>query len=138
MQFDLVSVCAGFLLGTVTGAAGMYYGEYFSDQRRKQEKLRDAGQTFETVCHQMPDLIQEMRDDLTQKPHVREFFVLADGTALGGMSSPAFTYHERAGRPVFSWVQALENHGYVQDITPKNTPKYRMTEEFVGLILKPK
>lgn len=138
MQFDIVSNCAAFLLGTLTGAAGMYYGELFTDQRRKKEKTRAERHTFEAVCQQMPDLIQEMRDDLTQKPQVREFFLLQEGSAFGIKNSDAFEYRFSEKRPVLSWAKTLENHGYVQDVTPGNTPKYRMTEEFVGLILKPR
>jgi hypothetical protein len=138
VQFDFVSTCAAFLLGTLTGAAGMYYGELFTDQRRKKEKARAERQAFDTVCQQMPDLIKEMRDDLTQKPHVREFFLLHEGSAFGIKNSDAFVYRASEKHPVRSWAKTLENHGYVQDVTPGNTPKYRMTEEFVGLILKPK
>lgn len=134
MQLDLVSVCAAFLLGTLIGAAGMYYGELFTDQRRKKEKAHAERQAFDSVCQQMRDLINEMRDDLTQKPHVREFFILQEGSAFGIKNSDAFVYRASEKRPVQSWAKILENQGYVIEITPKSTPKYRMAKEFVNLI----
>ena len=32
-------------------------------------------------------------------------------------------------------IDILENQGYLTDVTPKNTPIYRMSEEFVRHIL---
>lgn len=75
MEFGLVPTSAAFLLGTLTGAAGIYYGEYFTDQRKKQEKTRDTIQTFETVCRQMPDLIAAFRLRIEQVPLTRDFLV---------------------------------------------------------------
>lgn len=112
----------------------MYYGEKFTDQRRKQEARQESRRQFESVCQQMPDLIKEMQENLAEMPHVRQFFVLPKGAELGGTASPAFKYYDSPDKPLQSWVQVLENHGYVVDITSKSTPKYRMTKEFVNLI----
>lgn len=83
MPFDLASTCGGFLLGTITGAAGAYYGDKFTDQRRKQEQKHGTNQAFAAVCLQMPELIAEMKEDLTREPHVRDFYVLPKGAMLG-------------------------------------------------------
>lgn len=134
MPFDLVSTCGGFLLGAITGAAGAYYGDKFTDQRRKQEQKRETNLAFAAVCKQMPELIAEMTEDLTREPQVRDFYVLPTGAMLGGSSTPAFAYTDQPDARVRAWVSILENHGYVRDITPKNAPMYRMTEEFVVLV----
>lgn len=134
MQFDPTSMFVGFLVGAFTGAAGGYLADKYTDQRRKQEETKQSRRKFDAVCHQMPDFIKEMRDDLTQKPHVREFFLLEEGSAFGIKNSDAFVYRFSEKRPVRSWAKILENQGYVIEITPKSTPKYRMAKEFVNLI----
>ncbi len=134
MQFDVASTCIGFLIGTFTGAAGGYFANKYTDARRKKEAAKENANKFAQVAAQMPELLQEMRQDLTEHPSVREFFVLLGGAVLGGTSSPSFQYRDAIHPGLMGKLHILENHGYLTDVTPKDCPKYRMTEEFVRLL----
>ena len=136
MQFDVASTCIGFLLGTFTGAAGGYFNSKYTDARRKKEAAGLSKKKFAQVATQMPELMRRMQQDLTQEPLVRDFFVLSHPSHFGGSSTPAFRYSGDVYPGLHSMAQILENHGYVLDITPATLPKYRMTEEFVTLVMK--
>lgn len=94
-------------------------------------------QTFAEIAEQMPELLAEMKRDLQTEEgkFVREFFVLERSHCLGGSEKPRFIYYEDDHPNLRGKLDILENHGYVIDVTPKNAPIYRMTEEFVRQIL---
>lgn len=93
---------------------------------------------FETIRNQMPELIAEIKKDLEGEDgkFVREFFVMSRRHTLGGSEKPRFIYYEEDHQNLRGKIDVLENHGYVVDVTPKNTPIYRMTEDFVRLVLE--
>ena len=93
---------------------------------------------FLQVKKQMPGLIAEMKKTLEGEngKFVREFFVMSRRHSLGGSEKPRFIYYEEDHENLRGMMDILENHGYIVDVTPKNVPIYRMTEEFVGLVLE--
>jgi hypothetical protein len=101
-------------------------------------QLTGSGEpAFAEVARQMPELIAEMKTDLEQENgrFVREFFVLKKTHCLGGSDKPRFAYYEEDHSNLRGKLDLLEHHGYIHDVTPKNAPIYRMTEEFVRLVL---
>jgi hypothetical protein len=92
---------------------------------------------FLQIKEQMPDLIAEMKKDLSEDngAFVREFFVMSKRHILGGSEKPRFIYYLEDHENLRGKMDVLENNGYLIDVTPGNTPVYRMTEEFVGLVL---
>lgn len=84
----------------------------------------------------MPELIAEMKNDLLQPGEglIREFFLSNKGYVLNA-GSKCFVYYEDDHPDLQSKIHILENLGFIIDITPGNAPKYRMTEEFVQLVL---
>jgi len=138
MTFDLASALIGFLVGTATGAAGTYFANKYTDRRREQETGRRAKQQFLAIKKQMPQLLVEMKADLAGdgNGHVREFFVLPSRrVSLGGSEKPRFVYYEDEHDNLRGKLDILENAGYLIDVTPKNTPIFRMSEDFVGLLV---
>lgn len=93
--------------------------------------------TFAEIAKQMPELIAEMKKDLESEEgkFVREFFVLERSHCLGGSEKPRFVYYEDDHDNLRGKLDILENSGYLVDVTPKNAPIYRMTEQFVRLVL---
>jgi len=93
---------------------------------------------YAAVLQQMPKLIAEMKADLSTEEgkHVREFFVMSRKHVLGGSEKPRFSYYEEDHVNLRGQIDILENQGYLTDVTPKNTPIYRMSEEFVRLVLE--
>jgi hypothetical protein len=94
--------------------------------------------TFLKVKEQMPALVAEMKKDLEGKDGkcVREFFVMSNEHILGGSEKHRFIYYEEDHGNLRGKIDILENHGYVEDITPGNTPIHRMSEEFIRLVLE--
>ncbi len=137
MQFDWMSTTIGFLLGTVTGAAGIYFAEKFTDQRRRGELKRRCKKEFLEVKKQMPELIAELKSDLSHEENrlIREFFVLPNNrVCLGGSEKLRLIYYEEEHKGLRSKIDILENRGFLTDVRIGNAPIYRMSEEFVGLI----
>ena len=137
MQFDWMSSIIGFLFGAATGAAGAYFAEKYTDRRRTQESARQAKKEFLEVRKQMSELIAKFKNDLYNVKHklIREFFVLPNNrVSLGGSTKPRFVYYSDEHEDLRSKLTILENKGYLIDVTLKNTPIFRMTEEFVGLV----
>jgi hypothetical protein len=93
---------------------------------------------FAAILRQMPKLIAEMKKDLftEEGKHVREFFVMSRRHVLGGSEKPRFCYYEEDHDNLRGQIDILENQGYLTDVTPKNVPIYRMSEEFVRLVLE--
>ena len=140
MAFDLTSSLIGFLVGAATGAVGTYFANKYTDRRREQEAGRHAKQQFLTIRKQMPQLLAEMKANLAGegKGHVREFFVLPnERVRLGGSEKPRFVYYEDHHENLRGKLDILENVGYIIDVTPKNAPIFRMSEDFVGLLMRP-
>ena len=139
MQFDWMSTTIGFLVGTVTGAAGTYFAEKFTDQRRRGELDKQLKKDFVETKKQMPELFAEMKTDLSNEKNrlIREFFVLpSKRVCLGSSEKPRFIYYEDEHEGLRSKIDILENQGHLMDVTPGNAPIFRMSNEFVELILK--
>jgi hypothetical protein len=92
---------------------------------------------FLEIKRRMPGLIEEIKSDLEEDSLVREFFVLKHkGLRLGMTSKKRFIYYEDDHENLRGMLDILENCGYLVDVTPGNAPIYRMTEEFVRLVLE--
>lgn len=121
-----------FLVGAATGAAGTYLADRFTDQRRRKEAERSAQRQFAEVVALMPDLIREMKIDLSvpENATCRDFFVIPEKTVL--CASVGTLFYEDDGKNAYlSKVRILESQGFVIDITPGNAPMFRMQEHFV-------
>jgi hypothetical protein len=93
---------------------------------------------FQEVTSEMPDLVSEMRADLTGegKELIREFFLVSKEWVMNyDRRTPRFVYYYEEHENLDSKVQILENYGFVVDVTTGNAKKYRMKEEFVELLL---
>jgi hypothetical protein len=132
----VASHSAAFLLGTATGAAGQYFADRFTDQRRRQEARAEIKARWSKIIGAMPAFIEEMKKDLKSSPLIREFIVLPNKHVSFGVGKlqPRFRYYEDEHPQLRGQLAMLEHYGYIHDVTPGNTPIYRMTEEFVELV----
>lgn len=139
MNFDWISTLIGFMLGTATGASGKYLADKYTDKRKKKEYQKLQKQKFMNIRKQMPELITEFKNDLSSKEYkfVREFFVLRN-KKLGRPYSqkPRFVYYEEEHNNLKCKMDLLENQCFLINVTTGNTLIYRMTEEFVELLIK--
>src|SRR5690554_3435047 len=92
---DIVSALVGLLVGTATGAAGQYFADKYTDQRREKQLAKEQIRLWRTVEQRFPAVIAEMRSDFSSQEnrHVRVFFVKESYTILGFVSEPCFEHH---------------------------------------------
>ncbi|KPZ65264.1 hypothetical protein AN394_04213 [Pseudoalteromonas sp. P1-26] len=132
---DIFSLAVGFVVGGFTGAAGTFYGNMFTDQRREQEKTDAERVQWETLKRKFPAIIQEMTKDVNNPEFagVRTFFVKSSRSAVNS-SEPYFEYHTDVHLDLQAAILYMQDIGYIQDITPKNCPKFRFYEHFYELL----
>jgi hypothetical protein len=132
---DIASHAIVFLLGTATGAAGTYFADKYTDQRRRQEGASATKKEFSRLFQMMPDLLSEMQQDVAQPKRAtyREFFVIPKGAQLWPTPN-SFYYEDDGSNNYLGKARILESRGYVIDVTPGNAPKFQMTEEFFTLL----
>lgn len=125
---------AAFLIGVATGAAGQYFADKYTDQRRRHDESQSSARLFRDVAQQMPKLIAEMAADVqgAQGTYVRNFVLLPSKTAhYSSGREQVFGYYETEHRNLRGQFAILENSGYVFDVTSGNAPTFRASEEFV-------
>lgn len=136
---DTVSVLIGFLIGTATGAAGQYFADKYTDQRREKKAAREQYRLWQGIERRFPAVIEEMRSDFSPQGnrHVRAFFVKESNTTLGFVPEPCFEYHTDTHPDLRAAVALLEQEGFITDITLGNCPMFRMHEKLVDALLRP-
>jgi hypothetical protein len=89
----------------------------------------DSDQVFIELERIMPDLLAEMRKDLTEYPLSREFVVLKKRwTYLGSGDELAYYFEDH--HQLENKLRILLNHGLIQDITNTNVSRYVFSEKF--------
>jgi len=94
---------------------------------------------FSKVKNLMPKLIVDIKKDLTSKSGklIRELYIISKNWSLN-VVNPHFVYYFEDYENLQGEMHVLENYGFVKDLTqtPTSVKKYRLTEEFVELLLK--
>jgi len=95
---------------------------------------------FLKVKSLMPELIADIKKDLNKGGNnlIREIFIISNHWHLT-VQHPHFVYYFEEHENLKGKMDILENYGFIKDVTPTPTSikKYRLTEEFVLLILGP-
>ena len=86
-------------------------------------------QVFVELERIMPDLLAEMRKDLTENPLSREFVVLKKGWSYNA-SGHELAYYFEDHPQLENKLRILLNHGLIQDITHTNVSRYVISEKF--------
>ena len=123
----------------LTKGKGISLTHKFPDQHQLHNVVSASEKKFKKVKNMMPELITEFKTDLSTEDNklIREFFVLPNKKVLlGGSEKPRLVYYEEEHKGLRNKIDILENQGFLIDVTPGNAPIYRMTEEFVELIIK--
>lgn len=99
---------------------------------------QESADALKGLSKRMPALIEEMKADLQQPEHefIREFFVVPNRNVVLNSQQPRLVYFEDEHENLMGKIQVLEGQGLLIDVTPGNTPMYRMTEEFVRALLE--
>jgi len=82
-----------------------------------------------------PDLIAEMRQDLSSSPLVREFVLLSKKWSYGGGSQPSFHYFYEEHKFLDSMMTIMEHAGAIYETTYNNVKRYNFNEAFVSFLI---
>jgi TIR domain len=102
-----------------------------------QDKSISKPKIFNELSIAMSDLFSEMKSDLSSSENkfVREFVTLDGGVMFTHGGKLRFEYRSNVHPHLFNQVDILESYGFVKVVLETNTKIYRMTEEFVDLLL---
>jgi hypothetical protein len=89
----------------------------------------DSDQIFMELERIMPDLLAEIRKDLTEYPLSREFVVLKKGWTYWA-SGHELVYYFEDHPELENKLRILLNYGLIQDVTHTNVSRYIISEEF--------
>jgi hypothetical protein len=135
---QIISHLISFAIGLSTGILGSYIAARLSEKAKKKDEIKDRKKEFKTIVTKMPDLIQEMKEDLLnpETSGCREFFISPRKSVAFNHRTPVFFYYEDEHDNLKSKIRILESAGFVFDITSGNAPKYQFDEEFIELLIK--
>jgi hypothetical protein len=82
----------------------------------------------------MPQLIEEMRNDVHNYPLYRDIFAVSKSWQMN-YGIPCFSYYFETHENLLNKLQVLENYGLIRDISTGDVKRYRLTEEFVDFLM---
>jgi len=88
---------------------------------------------YQRIEKLLPDLIVEMKKDLSEEPLKREF-VLLEKKWLYWASGDELIYYFEDHPDLKSKIRILENYGLVNKISFNNVDRYNITEEFADYL----
>lgn len=138
-HMDILSLSVGFLVGAITGAAGNYLADKYTDVRRDKKAAKEQTKLWREIEAQFPGVIADMRQAFTSSEgkYIRAFFVKESGTMIGFLSEPCFEFHTDEHPDLHAAVLHLARHEFITDITPGNCPMYRVHEKLIDWLMKP-
>ena len=127
-----------FLGGTAVGAAGKYYADKFTDQRKKKEERVEQEAAYDKLAKSMPDLIAEMRADLLREADrfIRELVVLPNERVIFNSECPRLAYYESQHPGLRAKIAALADAGHLKTVRIEGAPIYRFRESFAERLTK--
>ncbi len=95
--------------------------------------INDFGKAIQKCDRLMPDLMNEMRQDLSNYPLCREFVLLKKSSAYNGTGNELVYYYDEHEQ-LDNKISVLLNNGLIRDVTRTNTLRYKFIEEFVDYL----
>lgn len=90
---------------------------------------------FQDLEKKAPKLIEEMRQDLSGQPLVREFVLLSRNLIYNPGSVPFFVYYYDDHDHLDSIMTIMQHYRAIYDIIYNNVPRFNFTEEFVVYLI---
>ena len=132
---EVITPVLTFILGVAVGALSKYFADHGTELRKDRKARKQTVTQFEKLQRVMPGLVAAIKQDLEKWPDVREFAVLGSAGQHFNYPHAHFIYCEQDYENLRSKLVMLEDAGYISDHS-KSVPFYRMTDEFVDLVLK--
>lgn len=135
----VLSLSIAFLSGAFTGAAGSYLADRFTDSRRAKQNRAAELKVWKDTEDKFPAVIADMREAFLsdEGKNVRAFFVKSRRTMIGFLSEPCFEFHTEVHPNLHAAMLHLARLGFITDISPGNTPMYRVHEVLVDWLAYP-
>ncbi|HGH6009417.1 TPA: hypothetical protein AB5H70_003461 [Vibrio cholerae] len=136
---DYFSMAISFFVGTATGAAGTYFGNKYTDQRKAKEQKAEVKKFFKGLWAKHEQLLTEMKQDL-QNPEFkfhREFFMLSRSWRFNHEGKYLAYYFEEHD-DLEQQLKILESNRLISDVSEygKNVKKYQFSELLVEHLLE--
>ncbi len=129
-----LSVGIGFLIGTATGAAGTYFGNKYTDQRRNKEANSSKNALLDNLWSDHTELLFEMKTDMVNPTylHHRHFWIL-DSKWCFNHDGPYLAYHLDVHNSLEQQLNILVSYDIIFDVSDpsKNVKKFQFSEPFV-------
>lgn len=121
---------ATFLLGVAVGAA------FFILRANRDRNARDPRKILRQLYRQSPRFFDELKLELDRPEFqgVREFAILESSRVTFVSEGLRFVYYEEDMPDLKSLAAALEDNGYVDDVTRGRTPIFRLRESFIDAL----
>jgi len=136
---DYFSIAIGFLAGTATGAAGTYFGNKYTDERKNKEIQKEVKNFYKSLWNTHEILLTEMQKDVLNPEYEfhREFFLLSRGLCFN-FRGKYLAYYTEEHSGLEQQLKIFESHGLIKDVTEygKNVKKYQFSENLVDHLLK--
>lgn len=97
-----------------------------------------VSRSFEKLERKVPELVAEMRADLSGNPFTREFIVLSKRMTYNGQDTPCFQYFYEDHDELLGKLKVMANYGALVDIKFNAVHRYEMTEDFVEYLQLPR
>ncbi|MFD2855788.1 hypothetical protein ACFSZS_14860 [Seohaeicola zhoushanensis] len=86
----------------------------------------------------MPNLVAEMRKDLSENPFIREFIVGSNRWSYNGdPNNPIFHYYFEDHDNLKPMLRVMQNYGAIIDTTHNKVDRFQLTEEFAEYLQLP-
>jgi hypothetical protein len=101
------------------------------------DSANDLAAPYRKACALMPELLAEMRQDISadESQLIRELLILPTKGVLFHSAKPRFVYYEDEHPNLRGKLDILEDSGFLRDISPGDVPIFRMSEEFMALVV---
>jgi hypothetical protein len=90
---------------------------------------------FSALEKKAPQLLAEMRENLTKRPLVRQIILLSKQMRYTPGSTPFFVYYYEDHEYLSSLITIMQHAGAIYDVAFNNVPRYNFTEEFVSYLI---
>lgn len=90
---------------------------------------------FADLERKLPNLLAEIRQDLSEDPLVRQIILLSKRFMYTPGITPYFVYYYEAHEKSDSMLKIMQHYGAVYDISFNDMPRYNLTEEFVSFLV---
>jgi Putative DNA-binding domain len=98
---------------------------------------RASDEIFSYIQRLIPDLLEEMKNDLRENSFVREFITFSKNWTYGGNPhNPILFYYFEDHTYLRNKLRILENYGLIYEITYNNVNRFIFSEELVEYLVR--